>query len=89
MRKRNRGFTLIEVIVVIAIMAMTMGIAIGIIGDNFDRQAKRETARLAGAVRFAYHASVSGHVPHRLVFDLTEGKYWVEVSTAAEEAPVV
>lgn len=87
MKNKERGFTLIEIMVVIAIMATTMGLTIGFLGGGFDRDAKKETAHLAATIRFAYHAAISGHVPTRIVFDLNENQYWVEVGSGNETLP--
>ena len=85
--KNDRGFTLIEILVVVAIMAATMGLTIGFMGGGFDREAKKESAHLAATIRFAYHASIAGHVPYRIVFNLTESQYWVEVGSSPQTLP--
>ena len=76
----DSGFTLIEMIVVLAII----GLMIGSAAMGFRSLAKSDlrsaTAHLSGAVRFLFdRASVTGK-HHRLVLDLNEGRYWAEIS---------
>jgi general secretion pathway protein H len=78
--RRNNGFTLIEVMVVLAILGLIMTLG----ASGFRRLTKSDlrssSAHLAGAVRYLFdRASTTGKV-HRLVLDLGDGKYWAEVS---------
>ena len=78
--RRDDGFTLVEVVVVLAILGLIMTLG----ASGFRRLTKSDlrssSAHMAGAVRYLFdRASTTGKV-HRLVLDLGEGKYWAEVS---------
>ena len=78
LRRKRAGLTLIELVIVVALMAVIVTIVtpsvINIIGANL-----RSTAsEVAGAIRFTYDLAARKNVPFRLVFDLDEKAYWVE-----------
>jgi general secretion pathway protein H len=75
-----RGFTLMEVLVVLVIIALVT--VLSVVGlRSFAKTDLRSTAsRMAGAIRFLFdRASTTGKV-HRLVLDFDNGKYWAEVT---------
>lgn len=77
------GFTLIELIVVIAIMAMiVMGLVTGVRRIS-DKNLKQTAIRLSSTVRYLYDKAAMDGLYIRLVFDLGEEKqsYYVEAST--------
>ena len=75
---RRSGFTLIEIVAVVAILAMAFGIAIPRLGrSNFD-PLKEEAENIAQSLRFARQRAVMTGVPHRLLIDLEEGGYRIE-----------
>jgi len=82
-RPTERGFTIIEMMIVLAIVAiMTVLAVVGL--RSFAKSDLRATAtRMAGAIRYLFdRASTTGKV-HRLVLDFDTGKYWAEVSDDA------
>lgn len=75
---RIKGFTLIELLVAIGIVALMMGLSVGIIGGSFHQQAKNEVARLMGAIRYSYNEAASKNLYYRIVFDFEKQGYRVE-----------
>jgi len=79
-RAPQGGFTLIEVLVVFALLALVAGSMVRGIQAMSKSDLKSESSHLAGAMRYMFdRASTTGKV-HRLVFDIEAGKYWAEVS---------
>jgi len=74
----SAGFTLIEVIMVIALMAVTFILVV----PNFNIVPSSEAAAkingLAGDIRAAYDMSVLHRKPYRLVFEFKTADYWLE-----------
>lgn len=74
----SRGFTLIELGMVIGILVLVAAIAVPSLEAVFGVKTREEVTRIAGSIRAMYGESVlSGHTC-RLVFDLEEGAYWPE-----------
>jgi prepilin-type N-terminal cleavage/methylation domain-containing protein len=67
LREGSAGFTLIEMLAVVAILALVIGIALPNFGLRSRRAMEDEAKQLA----------VTG-VPHRLVIDVEGGGYWLE-----------
>ena len=86
-RRPSQGFTLIEVMVALMIVALIA--TIGVKGfRTVSKSSLREgSSHMAGAIRFLFdRASITGKY-HRLVIDLNEGRYWAEVSDDRFYAP--
>ena len=83
-RRGERGFTLIELVVVVTIMAMvTAAVAIGI-GNIRGASVQSEAGQLAVAVRYLYNLSVLNGKVHRLVIDIEGGTYWGEAQESRD-----
>jgi general secretion pathway protein H len=79
-RPREHGFTLIEIMIVLAIIALVGSLGIRGFRSLARSDLRTSTTNLAGAMRFLFdRASTTGKV-HRLVFDLENSRYWAEVS---------
>jgi general secretion pathway protein H len=79
-RSPTGGFTLIEIMVVIAIVALMIGGAIKGLRSLRRTDLREATTHMSGAVRYLFdRASTTGKV-HRLVIDIDSGKYWAEIS---------
>jgi prepilin-type N-terminal cleavage/methylation domain-containing protein len=77
--RSEQGFSLIELMVVVALMALIGTMAIPSISSVFKISLGSTTRDLATTVRHAYNAAMMTKKVHRLVFDLKENEYWVEV----------
>jgi general secretion pathway protein H len=79
-RPRAAGFTLIEVLVVLALIGLVMGVAIRGVRNFTNSDLRGSATKMAGAIRYLFdRASTTGRV-HRLVIDFEAGRYWAEVS---------
>jgi prepilin-type N-terminal cleavage/methylation domain-containing protein len=78
MKSRN-GFTLIEILVVIALIALIMSVAV----PNFNLALKvnisKTSRELATTIKSTYDEAILKGTVHRIAFDLNQNEYWVEV----------
>lgn len=77
--KKTSGFTLIEVMIVIALMSLVYTLVLPRFSTNASL-AFDSLSRLSNDVRSAFDTAVLTGKPHRLVFELKSGKYWLEVT---------
>ena len=78
-RRRSDGFTLIEVMVALMVVALIATIGVKGFRTVTKSNLREGTAHMSGAIRYLFdRASVTGKY-HRLVIDLNDGKYWAEV----------
>ena len=74
----TRGFTLIEIIAVIAIMGMVFAIGIPRLSTSKVRELRSEAEGIAASLEFARQRAIMTGVPHRVFIDLAEGGYRIE-----------
>ena len=86
-RRASQGFTLIEVMVAMMVVALIATIGVKGFRTVTKGNLREGSAHMAGAIRFLFdRASITGKY-HRLVIDLKEGRYWAEVSDDRFYAP--
>src|SRR5262245_58382641 len=79
-RSSTGGFTLIEVMVVFAIVALLVGASVQGFRSLRKADLREATTQLSGSMRYLFdRASTTGKI-HRLVIDMEQGMYWAEVS---------
>src|SRR5690242_19555911 len=80
--RRSRGVTLIEVLIVLAIVTVAVGITMLGSGAASGARLKRSAVMIAGAIRVAYgHANATSR-PVRLVFNFDARSIAIEESTS-------
>ena len=72
------GFTLIEVILVIALMAIVFILVVPNFNIVPSSEASSKINGLAGDIRAAYDMAVLHRKPYRLVFEFKTADYWLE-----------
>jgi len=79
-RRGHSGFTLIEILVVLAIVGILAGLSIRGLRSLARSDLRASVTHMAGAIRYLFdRASTTGQY-HRLVIDIESGRYWAEVS---------
>jgi general secretion pathway protein H len=79
-RSSAGGFTLLEIMVVLAVIALIMGSAVHGFRSLAKSDLRNSSAKMSGAVRFLFDRASTTGKNHRLVIDLDTGRYWAEVS---------
>lgn len=85
-RTRRAGFTLIEVIAVVAIISMVFALGVPRLGGRTFDPLHNEAEEIADRLRFARQRAVMTGVPHRLLIDLEEGGYLIEWYVTEDQA---
>jgi len=76
----QRGVTLIEIIVVLALAAVMMAVAVPTLSTVFGVDKRRASRELAATMRWTYEEATIRNQPMRIVYDLDHGAYWVEAA---------
>jgi type II secretion system protein H len=74
----SHGFTLIELVVVIAILAVMLALIVPRLGEIGEANLKRSARHLTGMIRFLHEEAQARKTVLRLVFDIHGGQYWIE-----------
>ena len=77
-RRKAKGFTLIELVVSMAIGLLVIGLVTMAITNIRRADLKASSGMMAGAMRYLYNLAVINNTPYRLVIDMTEGAFWGE-----------
>jgi len=76
----KKAFTLIELIIVMAVMTLFVTMAMPRFRDKLDLDLKRQARMLSGTIRFLYNQAAVKNKTYRLHYDLDKQTYWVESS---------
>jgi prepilin-type N-terminal cleavage/methylation domain-containing protein len=74
----RRGFTLIEVLAVVAILALAAVLVTPNLSALRERRLRQSAQRLAAELELARQRAVVTGIPHRLLFDIETGVYRIE-----------
>src|SRR3989338_817791 len=74
------GFTLLELLVALALVGLMLGVAIPWLGNVMDLLVKRGARRLAGTIQYLYGKAVTQRLTIRLVYSFEKQTYWAEAS---------
>lgn len=86
--RRRAAFTLIEILAVVAILALVAAFVAPNLGMLRERRLRNEAQRLAAQLELARQRTVVTGVPHRVLFDLESQGYRVEwLEGGGTEAP--
>jgi general secretion pathway protein H len=77
----KRGFTLLELVAVLFIIATAAGLVAVAVGKSFDKaQLREEATRLRNTLRHARELSLIERTPVFVKLDSKENLYWIEVN---------
>lgn len=86
MKRRNyrheRGVTLVELLVVLALVGGIMSIGVYMLGLLTHTKLKDEAMRLTSAIKYTYSQAGLNNAQYRLVFDLDTNEYYSEVTNS-------
>ncbi|MGH7287941.1 MAG: pilus assembly FimT family protein, partial [Myxococcota bacterium] len=82
----SRAFTLIELLAVLLIMALVAGLTLPNLSLRADRAVLGAAQDLAATFAFTRQRAAATAVPHRVVIDLDQAAYWIELQPEAPDA---
>jgi general secretion pathway protein H len=83
-RRHTRGLTLLEVMIIIAVLVLMTGIGFSTFGALKGTQLRTQTNKIAAAVRHTFNRSVATGLYMRMVVDIDGDAYWVEASAVPQ-----
>jgi type II secretion system protein H len=78
MRRARRGFTLIEILAVVAILALVAALVVPNFGGMRVRALRAEAKQIAGQLELARQRAIVTGVPHRMWLELDQAAYRLE-----------
>jgi prepilin-type N-terminal cleavage/methylation domain-containing protein len=84
-KNTDKGFTLVELAVVIVVLGVMLSLVIPRLGELGEANLKQSARHLTGMIRFLRDESQAKKAVYRLSFDIQDGHYWAEVLTQLSE----
>ncbi|MFI5400126.1 MAG: prepilin-type N-terminal cleavage/methylation domain-containing protein [SAR324 cluster bacterium] len=81
------GFTLLEMLVVMLLMALIAGFTVPLFQTLLEGQVQREATRLSQLIRILRNEALLTQTDFHLVFDLQRQSYWVEARSGDTYRP--
>ena len=81
--RQPRGFTLIEVLIVVAVIGVVALAAAPAVSSFTGANARSSAGEIAGASRYLFDTAALRHQTCRLVIDIDAREWWAECTTAA------
>src|SRR3990172_3164096 len=75
----QKGFTLIELVVVIFLVGIFLLVAVPKFEDITEVNIKSASRRLSGTIRYLYSEAAFKKKVYKLAFDIDRNEYWIEV----------
>src|SRR3989338_7553140 len=83
--KLERAFTLLELIIVVVILALTATFILPNISAIFGLGMKGAAVELGEMIRYTYNQAIIKNKVFRIVYDLENETYWIEYGEPIEE----
>jgi prepilin-type N-terminal cleavage/methylation domain-containing protein len=87
-KNSQRGFTFLELLTVLALMALLLGLVAPTFYRGWERERLRATLRdLSATLRLARSVAVTERARTRVFVDLEQGRYWLEGGGRSGQLP--
>src|SRR5512137_2606810 len=80
-----RGFTLIELIIVVAVVGVVAAAVAPAVSSFTGADARAAAAEISGASRYLFDTAAMRHETCRLVLDIDKREWWAECTSARKE----
>lgn len=79
LERKNRGFTLIEILVVLVLMSLILGISAALLTNTLSGAKHKAAAReMVATLKYAKHLAAAKNEKQIIGFDLDAGNYWIK-----------
>ncbi|MDA8098065.1 MAG: prepilin-type N-terminal cleavage/methylation domain-containing protein [Nitrospiraceae bacterium] len=85
---KSKGFTLIELAVVIVVLGLMVSFVIPTFGELTGANLRRSARHLTGTIRYLRDEAEAKKEVVRLRFDIQNGRYWPEIMVVNEDRTV-